>query len=901
MASLKLSIPFEACDSNNYNFSLNLAHFSYRCCSPFTRYYVHVTRSPIFVTCSRVNPIKISRVDVELSDISESNRIDDDDGNVIRSSLKEDSATESLIPQNAHFRRQFRKRFGIKIERDGDKLDVEYSAHLSPEHCNAILKRFERYSDDSKTLRFFYWMRSNGKLKHNVCAYNLALRVLGRKGDWDAAETMIREMTSIDSDCQINSQVFNTLISVCCKRGLVHMAAKWFRMMLECGVRPNFATFGMLMRLYQKGWNIEEAEFTFSQMRNLDIKCQSAYAAMITIYTRLSLYDKAHEAIGFIRQDKVTLNLENWLVLINAYSQQGKLEEAKQVLVSMQEAGFPPNIVAYNTLITGYGKVSNMDAAQYLFQNLQNLGLKPDESTYRSMIEGWGRVDNYRMVEWCYKELKQLGFQPNSSNLYTLINLQAKHEDEEGAIRTLDDMLKIGCQYSSMLGTVLQAYERARQIDKVPLIIKGSLYQHVLVNQTSCSILVMAYVKHLMVDDAIKVLKDKEWKDPGFEENLYHLLICSCKELGNLEHAVEIYSEMVKLDDKPNLHITCSMIDIYTVMGLFAEAEKLYLRLKSSGVALDMIAYSIVVRMYVKAGSLEDACSVLETMGEQKTIVPDVYLYRDMLRIYQQCSMLDKLAHLYYNILKSGVTWDEEMYRCVINCCAHALPVDELSRLFEEMLQRGFSPNTNTLNVMLDVYGKSRLFKKARKLFWIGQKRGLVDVISYNTLIAAYGKSRDLNRMSSTVRKMQFNGFSVSLEAYNCMLDAYGKQGQLENFREVLAMMKETSSCGVSNHYTYNIMINIYGGQGWIEQVSAVLIELKECGLGPDLCSYNTLIKAYGIAGMVEEAVALVKEMRRGGISPDRITYSNLIVALQRNDKFLEAVRWSLWMKQMGF
>ena len=92
-------------------------------------------------------------------------------------------------------------------------------------------------------------------------------------------------------------------------------------------------------------------------------------------------------------------------------------------------------------------------------------------------------------------------------------------------------------------------------------------------------------------------------------------------------------------------------------------------------------------------------------------------------------------------------------------------------------------------------------------------------------------------------------------------------------------------------------MINIYGEQGWIDEVASVLRELKECRLGPDLYSYNTLIKAYGIAGMVEDAVGLIKEMRDNGIEPDKITYTNLITALQRNDKFLEAVKWSLWMK----
>ncbi|GAV77707.1 PPR domain-containing protein/PPR_2 domain-containing protein/PPR_3 domain-containing protein [Cephalotus follicularis] len=911
MASLRLPISLDqTTDAKKLNFSINPSHLSDRC--PI----FHVTRACIISSLNRVKHIKLSRLDVELLNV-----INDEN---IGLSSKNDFVDENLIDRKSNLQPQVKSKYlgskkwirrdvgldfnfrrnGSEVERENffvcdGELDVNYSvigADLSIEHCNAILKRLEKYGSDDNSLRFFGWMRSNGKLEQNVTAYNLVLRVLGRREDWDAAEAIIREMKVLG--CELNFQVFNTILYPCCKRGHVELGGKWFRMMLEFGVRPNVATFGMLMGLYQKGWHVEEAEFAFSLMRNSRIVCQSAYSAMITIYTRLSLYDKAEEVIGLLREDKVVMNLENWLVCLNAYCQTGKLDEALQVFASMQEAGFSQNIVAYNILITGYGKVSDMDAAQCLFHSLKDVGLAPDETTYRSMIEGWGRANNYREAEWYYKELKRLGYKPNSSNLYTLINLQAKHGDEEGAISTLDDMLMIRCQYSSILSTLLQAYERAGRIDKLPLLLKGSFYQHVLVNQTSCSILVMAYVKHCLIDDALKVLKDKVWKDPAFEDNLYHLLICSSKELGYLENAVKIYTQMPNSHDKLNLHIICTMIDIYSVMGLFNEAEKLYLKLKSSGTTLDMIAFSIVVRMYIKAGSLKEACSVLETMEKQKCVVPDVYLFRDMLRIYQQCGLLNKLADLYYEILKTGVAWDQEMYNCVINCCARALPVDELSKIFDEMIHLGFAPNTITFNVMLDVYGKAKLFKKVWKFFWMAKRQGLVDVISYNTIIAAYGQNKDLKNMSSTVEKMQLDGFSVSLEAYNCMLDAYGKDGQMENFRSVLRRIKESSSA--SDHYTYNIMINIYGEKGWIDEVADVLTQLKECGLGPDLCSYNTLIKAYGIAGMVEDAVSLVKEMRQAGIVPDKITYTNLINALRKNDKFLEAVRWSLWMKQMG-
>lgn len=674
-------------------------------------------------------------------------------------------------------------------------------------------------------------------------------------------------------------------------------------MMLDCGVTPNIATFGMLMQLFQKCSNMEEAEFAMSMMRRFGVVCESAYSCMITIYTRLGFYEKAESVIELMKCEVRVFNVENWLVVLNCYCQQGKMVDAERFFEAMQEeAGCAiSNIVVYNTMITGYGKGSNMDGAESVFSSLSTRGIEPDETSYRSMIEGWGRAGNYEKARWYYEEMKRLGYKPYSSNLFTMMKLYANEGDLDGVVEILDDMVRCGCHYSLIIDMLVSVYERAGKVHELPRLLKGSFYRYVLVNQSRCSTVVMAYMKNKMVDDAVRVLRDKKWKDSRYEDNLYHLLICTCKEEGLLEDAVGIYKQMPKRDEdekKLNKHIICTMIDIYSMVGNFKDAEMLYLKLKnSSSHSLDVIPVSIVVRMYVRAGSLEDACSVLDDMDKRPDIVPDMLLLRDMLWIYQRCNRVDKLAQVYYKISKDRLNWDQELYIRVINCCAQALPVDELSRLFDEMLQRGFMPNTITYNAMLNAFGKAKLFKKVRRLYFMAKKQGLVDVITYNTIIASYGKNKDFTNLSRIVHKMQFDGFSVSLEAYNSMLAAYGKDGQIDAFRAVLQKMKE-SNCA-SDLYTYNTMINIYGEQGWIEEVAAVLAELNECGLRPDLYSYNTLIKAYGIAGMVEEAVDVIKEMRKNGIEPDQKTYTNLINALTRNDKFLEAVKWSLWLKQL--
>ncbi|TVU23479.1 hypothetical protein EJB05_25848, partial [Eragrostis curvula] len=795
---------------------------------------------------------------------------------------------------------------GPRKDRQGSKIVVnedDVNAILSgvtPEssidECNSVLIRLEKHSD-KKALDFFDWMKTNGKLKENADAYHLALQAIAWKEDWKMAELLLHEMVA-DSNCTLDARAFNGLIYVCAKRRLDDWGTKWFHMMLERKVQPNVSTIGMLMGLYQKTGKVAEAEFTFAKMRSCNIKCVNAYSAMITLYTRLGLFAKSEDVINLMKCDGVVPNMENWLVRLNTYSQQGKMDEAELVLQSMVNEGFTLNVVAYNTLITGYGKISDMQKAERLFDSLGSAGLAPDETTYRSMVEGFGRANKYEEASLYYGKLKNSGFRPNASNFYTMINLVARHDDSEGAVEILKDMRTAGCQCSSIVTVLVRAYGTVGRMHKVLPILRSCLYKKILFDATSCSILVTSFVQNSLLEEALCLLREKKWKDSDFEDNLYHILICSCKEAGSYNDAVRIYNQMPKSETHPNLRISCSMIDVFSMIERFSDAEIVYLELKASSCVLDMIAYSVVVRMYIKAGRLVDACSILEEMERKKEIVPDKYLFLDMLRTYQKCGLLEKLADTYYWIRKSQVELDESMYNCIINCCGRAIPVDELSRIFDEMIQHGHLANTVTFNVLLDIYGKAGLFNRANKIFLMARKQGLADIISYNTIIAAYAQNGDFRSMTHFVQRMQEAGFPVSLEAYNCMLNAYGKAGLLEEFEAVLQKMKR-ARCNF-DHYTYNIMINIYGRRGWVEGVASVLDELKSRGVEPDLYSYNTLIKAYGIAKMPEDAVKLMQEMRIKGISPDRVTYTNLISALQRNENFLEAVKWSLWMKQIG-
>jgi pentatricopeptide repeat protein len=127
-------------------------------------------------------------------------------------------------------------------------------------------------------------------------------------------------------------------------------------------------------------------------------------------------------------------------------------------------------------------------------------------------------------------------------------------------------------------------------------------------------------------------------------------------------------------------------------------------------------------------------------------------------------------------ILRAKLKWDGAMYNCIINFCGRALPIDETSKIFDDI----------SFNVIIYIYGKSGLLSKAYEVLRLSRKQGLSDIISNNNLISAYDKWKDYTGMEETFQEIQHGGFDVYLEAYNSMLDAYGKSRQLKEFGNVL-------------------------------------------------------------------------------------------------------------------
>lgn len=565
--------------------------------------------------------------------------------------------------------------------------------------------------NQDRALDFFNWMLKQGKTTGNIFSYNVAYRILAGRQEWSRIDELLGIMSA--DECEPDSYTFNTLVQGASKARNVERATKYFREMVIRGIPPSEGTYSSIMMVYQRFGMVDEAEYVYSHMVASGKHSCMTYSSMITIYTRGGLFEKSEEVMEDMKRNNVVPDRDNQLKQLNAYGQQGKIKEAEEVMEAVEQSGMHLGIVGYNSMITAYGKAGLYDKAVGLFQKLKDAGLQPDEVTYSCMIGACGRAGKLKDALNFFEEMKSFHIRPTPSNYSTLISLYGKAGNVVGVVRVIADMKKYGCKPDwQTLDAVVKAYERAGQTKKVTQVL-GLLRDAGWVQEVgSYGTLLHIYLKCNLQQEALQVFSDMRKADMAPKEYMCRSLICACKDAGLYDDAVYVFKEMQIAGVRPSMESSCTMINIYGLKGDVKEAEELFSLLRNSRQQLDIIAYNVIMNVYMRSGMHEEATRVFKLMEEQDGLFPDSYTFHSMLRLSQKCNLAVQAEEVYWKLIYSDVELDEVMCNCVINCCGKFLPVEEMHRIFQQMNDAGFAPNNITFNVMIDLYGKAGMLDR---------------------------------------------------------------------------------------------------------------------------------------------------------------------------------------------
>lgn len=119
--------------------------------------------------------------------------------------------------------------------------------------------------------------------------------------------------------------------------------------------------------------------------------------------------------------------------------------------------------------------------------------------------------------------------------------------------------------------------------------------------------------------------------------------------------------------------------------------------------------------------------------------------------------------------------------------------------------------------------------------------------------------------------------------SYNSMIAAYGRAGRIQDAMDIFRALK---SCGLEpDKFTYTSLIKANVESGDVDYAKSILDSMESKGVEADVFAYNSVIKGLCDKYRWYEAKELVTEMEWNGVRPDSYTYGMLMNGLIKAGK----------------
>lgn len=185
-----------------------------------------------------------------------------------------------------------------------------------------------------------------GTRGRKVAYYNILMRAMCKRGDYESAEGLVKEMKR--SGCEPNISTYNLLVSCLCKNGKFDEACQVLETMENDDGLLDASTFDILINVLCKDRWFDLVLKCIDKMTLKGVElCISTHAAVIKAYFESGKYDEAHRYVVDSVVKRSYSSNANYSLLATLHLKAGNVLLAQKILNEMMDKGLKPNFPVY--------------------------------------------------------------------------------------------------------------------------------------------------------------------------------------------------------------------------------------------------------------------------------------------------------------------------------------------------------------------------------------------------------------------------------------------------------------------------------------------------------------------------------------------------------------------------
>nr|GMD50687.1 pentatricopeptide repeat-containing protein At3g02650, mitochondrial [Ipomoea batatas] len=345
---------------------------------------------------------------------------------------------------------------------------------LSTGILNELISFFSRFAKGKAAYEVFNKFGDFG-CEPNSDTYYFTIEAVSRRKIYDWASSVSEKMLGaqkLPDACRVGK-----IISILCKGNkardahLVYMAAKGNKISL-----PQTSVNLLIKSLCDKDEDVYSA-LEMVQEFSQDERKHAIYSFSSVIQGLCRPKDdgekKAHISKDVQEAKNLLLSMVDagpppgngvFNTVITALSKQGDMEEAKKSLKMMEERGLKPDVYTYTVIISGYVRKLEMDEARKILGYAKKKHSKLSSATYHTLIRGYCKLEQFDEALALLREMKEHGVEPSADEYNKLIqSLCLNAVDWEKAEKLLEEMKGNGVHLNAITKGLIRAVKEMEQ------------------------------------------------------------------------------------------------------------------------------------------------------------------------------------------------------------------------------------------------------------------------------------------------------------------------------------------------------------------------------------------------------------------------------------------------------
>ncbi|KAL5702145.1 hypothetical protein ACHQM5_027396 [Ranunculus cassubicifolius] len=477
---------------------------------------------------------------------------------------------------------------------------------------------------------------------------------------------------------------------------------------------------------------------------------------------------------------------------------------------------------------------------------------------YNIMFRILGKARRWDHVESLWNEMQAKGITPTNSTYGTLIDVYNKGGRKEEALLWLEKMKKQGIEPDEVtMGTVVQTYKKSGEFEKAEQFFKTWSASKPVCNGDISS-------------DTGNTCSERK---VSFSSYTYNTLIDTYGKAGQLQHACDTFSQMLKEGIIPTTVTFNTMIHICGNNGKLEEVSSLMKMMEELRCPPDTRTYNILISVHVKHDNIDAAAKYYSKMKEIG-LMPDHVSYRTLLYAFSIRHMITEAEALISEMDKLDLKIDEYTQSAITRMFIEAGMLQKAWSWFDRyhlegnMSSEGYSAN-------IDAFGEHGHILEAEKAFICCQQRNKLSVLEFNVMIKAYGKGKRYDKACGLFDSMEQHKVLPDICSYSCLIQILSSADLPHIAKPYLRKMHEAGL--VLDCISYSAVISSLVKLGKLDMAEEQFQEMVGLGVQPDIYLFGILINAFADAGNVKTTTIYANKMKSSGLLGNPIIYNSLI------------------------